>query len=162
VSAVILGVDPGSRHTGFGVFQGEGDRLVHLASGSITPGAKRLLAARLQRIYDSLAEVIRVHRPQAVALEEIFLAANVHSAFTLGQVRGVVLLLAAQNSLPIFHYPPLSVKKAVVGYGRASKAQVQLMVAQLFKQQVADEHAADALAVGLCHYFHQRWPGGAP
>jgi len=160
VSTIILGVDPGSRHTGFGVFQGEGDRLHHLASGSIKAGAKHPLATRLCRIYDGLAEVIRVHQPQALALEEIFLAANVHSAFTLGQVRGVVLLLAARSSLPIFHYAPLVVKKAVVGYGRASKTQVQLMVEQLLRLKVADEHAADALAVGLCHYFHQRWPGG--
>ena len=75
-------------------------------------------------------------------------------------MRGVVLLLAAQRGLPVCHYPPLVVKKAVVGYGQASKAQVQLMVDQLLGQQVTDEHAADALAVGLCHFFHQRWPGG--
>lgn len=161
MSAVILGVDPGSRHTGFGVFQGEGDRLQHLASGSINAGSKPPLPDRLRQIYDSLAGLIRSHRPQALALEDIFLAANVRSAFILGQVRGVVLLLAAQNSLPIFHYPPLVVKKAVVGYGQASKAQVQLMVEQLLGQKVTDEHAADALAVGLCHFFHQRWPGNA-
>ncbi len=157
--AVILGVDPGSRHTGFGVFQGEGDRLLHLASGSIKAGSQLPLADRLCRIYDGLGELIRQHQPQVVALEDIFLAANVKSAFTLGQVRGVVLLLAAQRSLPVCHYPPLLVKKAVVGYGLASKAQVQLMVEQLLGQKVADEHAADALAVGLCHFFHQRWPG---
>jgi len=157
--AVILGVDPGSRHTGFGVFQGEGERLLHLASGSIKAGSQLPLADRLCRIYDSLGEVIQRYQPQVLALEEIFLGANVKSAFTLGQVRGVVLLLAAQRSLPVCHYPPLLVKKAVVGYGQASKAQVQLMVEQLLGQKVADEHAADALAVGLCHFFHQRWPG---
>ncbi|MGA8572018.1 MAG: crossover junction endodeoxyribonuclease RuvC [Desulfobaccales bacterium] len=157
---VILGVDPGSRHTGFGVFEGEGDRLCHLASGSIKAGSQLPLADRLHRIYDGLGEVILRHQPQVLALEEIFLAANVKSAFTLGQVRGVVLLLAAQRGLPVCHYPPLVVKKAVVGYGQASKAQVQLMVNQLLGQQVTDEHAADALAVGLCHFFHQRWPGG--
>jgi len=156
--AVILGVDPGSRHTGFGVFQGEGERLLHLASGSIKAGSQLPLADRLCRIYDSLGEVIQRYQPQVLALEEIFLGANVKSAFTLGQVRGVVLLLAAQRSLPVCHYPPLLVKKAVVGYGQASKAQVQLMVEQLLGQKVADEHAADALAVGLCHFFHQRWP----
>jgi crossover junction endodeoxyribonuclease RuvC len=161
VSTVILGIDPGSRFTGFGVFQGQGDQLLHLASGSIKTGSRPPLADRLRQIYDSLAEIIRQHQPQALALEEIFLAANVRAAFVLGQVRGVVLLLAAQSALPIYHYPPLTVKKAVVGYGQASKAQVQLMVEQLFKQQVPDEHAADALAVGLCHYFHQRWPGSA-
>jgi len=158
--AVILGVDPGSRHTGFGVFQGEGDRLLHLASGSIKAGSQLPLADRLHRIYDGLGEVILRHQPQVLALEEIFLAANVKTAFTLGQVRGVVLLLASQKGLPVYHYPPSVVKKAVVGYGQASKAQVQLMVAQLLGQQVTDEHAADALAVGLCHFFHQRWPGG--
>ena len=160
MKAVILGVDPGSRHTGFGVFQGEGDRLLHLASGSIKAGSQLPLADRLHRIYDGLGEVILRHQPQVLALEEIFLAANVKTAFTLGQVRGVVLLLASQKGLPVCHYPPSVVKKAVVGYGQASKAQVQLMVAQLLGQQVTDEHAADALAVGLCHFFHQRWPGG--
>jgi crossover junction endodeoxyribonuclease RuvC len=162
VSAIILGVDPGSRYTGFGVFQGEGDQLRHLASGSIKAGSRPPMAARLRQIYDSLADLILQHQPQVLALEEIFLAASVRSAFALGQVRGVVLLLAAQNSLPVYHYPPVMVKKAVVGYGQASKAQVQLMVERLFQQPVADEHAADALAVGLCHYFHQRWPGGSP
>ncbi|MCX5891608.1 MAG: crossover junction endodeoxyribonuclease RuvC [Deltaproteobacteria bacterium] len=160
MSAIILGVDPGSRFTGFGVFQGEGDHLRHLASGSIKAGSKPPLPDRLRQIYDGLTEIIRLHQPQALALEDIFLAANVRSAFILGQVRGVVLLLAAQSALPIFNYPPLVVKKAVVGYGQASKAQVQLMVEQLLRQKVTDEHAADALAVGLCHYFHQRWPGG--
>ena len=162
MTVVILGVDPGSRYTGFGVFQGEGDRLQSIwPPAASRPAPSTPWPTRLCRIYDGLAEVIRMHQPQALALEEIFLAANVHSAFTLGQVRGVVLLLAARSSLPIFHYAPLVVKKAVVGYGRASKTQVQLMVEQLLRLQAADEHAADALAVGLCHYFHQRWPGGA-
>ena len=158
MTRIILGVDPGSRHTGFGVFQGEGDRLQHLASGSIKAGASPPLATRLCRIYDGLAEVIRVHQPQALALEEIFLAANVRSAFVLGQVRGVILLAAAQVALPIFHYPPATVKKAVVGYGQATKAQVQLMVAHLLGVKITNEHAADALAVGMCHLFHSRWP----
>ncbi len=160
MSAIILGIDPGSRHTGFGVFRGEGNLLHHLASGSINPRAKHSLAERLRHIFDGLATLVQQHQPHTLALEEVFLASNVKSAFTLGQVRGVVLLLAAQRALPVFHYPPLVVKKAVVGYGQATKAQVQLMVEQLFRQKVADEHAADALAVGLCHYFHQRWPGG--
>lgn len=94
-------------------------------------------------------------------MEEIFLATNVHSAFTLGQVRGVVLLLAARSGVPIFHYSPLVVKKAVVGYGQASKNQVQLMVGHLLGVEVNNQHAADALAVGMCHLFHSRWPTGA-
>jgi crossover junction endodeoxyribonuclease RuvC len=164
VSSIVLGVDPGSRHTGYGVLQGKGDLLEHLASGQIQAGAgpRVPLESRLCRIFDGLTEIIRVHRPQALALEEIFLAANVHSAFTLGQVRGVVLLAAARASLPVFQYSPLSVKKAVVGYGRATKAQVQLMVSHLLGLSVTNEHAADALAVGLCHLFHLRWPGHSP
>jgi crossover junction endodeoxyribonuclease RuvC len=162
VSSVILGVDPGSRHTGFGVLRGEGDQLRHLASGSIKAGSRPPLESRLCRIFDGLSDLILQHQPQAIALEEIFLATNVHSAFTLGQVRGVVLLLAARAAVPIFHYSPLVVKKAVVGYGQASKAQVQLMVEQLLKVEVKNQHAADALAVGLCHFFHSRWPKVAP
>ena len=159
---VILGVDPGSRHTGFGVLQGEGQQFLHLASGHINAGSRAPLEARLCQIYDGLEELIRTHRPDAVALEEIFLANNVRSAFILGQVRGVVLLLAAKRALPIFHYPPLVVKKAVVGYGQATKDQVQLMVEQMLGVKVSSSHAADALAVGMCHFFHSRWPGGSP
>jgi crossover junction endodeoxyribonuclease RuvC len=157
VSPIILGVDPGSRHTGFGVLQGEGDRLLHLDSGSINAGSRPPLESRLCRIFDGLEALIRRHTPQAIALEEIFLGTNVHTAFTLGQVRGVVLLLAARAAVPIFHYSPRLVKKTVVGYGQASKDQVQLMVGHLLKVDVPNEHAADALAVGMCHIFHSRW-----
>ena len=161
MTRVILGVDPGSRHTGYGVIQGAGEKFLHLASGQINAGAGKPLENRLCRIYDALEELIRTHRPDAVAVEEIFLAANVRSAFILGQVRGVVLLVAAKTSRPIFHYPPLVVKKAVVGYGQATKDQVQLMVEQMLELKLTSQHAADALAVSLCHYFHSRWPGGA-
>ena len=153
MSPIILGVDPGSRYTGFGVVQGEGNEILHLASGSINAGSRPPLESRLCQIFDGLSELIQRHRPQAIALEEIFLATNVHSAFVLGQVRGVVLLLAARSMVPIFHYSPLVVKKAVVGYGRASKSQVQMMVQQLLGVEMTNEHAADALAVGMCHFF---------
>jgi crossover junction endodeoxyribonuclease RuvC len=158
---VVLGVDPGSRHAGFGVLEEQGQHFFHLASGGITTGSRNSLEARLRQIYDALDDLIRRHQPQALALEEIFLAANVRTAFTLGQVRGVVLLAAAQAGLPVFYYPPRVVKKAVVGYGQASKAQVQMMVEHLLGLKVANQHAADALAVGLCHLFHSRWPGTA-
>jgi len=160
VSRVILGVDPGSRNTGFGVIQGEGERILHLDSGRIHTGRPPSLENRLRQIYDGLAALIQEHQPQALALEEIFLAANVHTAFILGQVRGVVLLAAAQAAVPIFHYPPATVKKAVVGYGQATKIQVQLMIEQLLGLKVTNEHAADALAVSVCHHFHSRWPQG--
>lgn len=158
MSLVVLGVDLGSRNTGFGVLQEEGERFRHLDSGRIQAGSRLPLEARLRQIYDALGRLIQDHQPQALALEEIFLAANVHSAFILGQVRGVVLLAAAQAGVPIFYYPALVVKKAVVGYGQATKAQVQLMVEQLLGVKTDCQHAADALAVGLCHLFHHRWP----
>jgi crossover junction endodeoxyribonuclease RuvC len=155
---VVLGVDPGSRHTGYGVLWGHDDRLQHLAHGHIVAGSQATLEKRLCRIYDTLSELIRLHQPRAVALEEIFLGINIQSALTLGQVRGVIILAAAQARLPVFQYPPLTVKKAVVGYGQASKSQVQLMVEHLLGLKVANQHAADALAVGACHLFHRRWP----
>jgi crossover junction endodeoxyribonuclease RuvC len=162
VSRVVLGVDPGSRHTGYGVLQEDGERLLHLASGGIQAGSRPPLERRLRQSYDGLNGLIQQHQPQALALEEIFLAANVRSAFILGQVRGVVLLAAAQAELPVYHYAPLVVKKAVVGYGQASKAQVQLMVEHLLGLKVENQHAADALAVGLCHLFHCRWQDFSP
>ena len=158
MSQVILGVDPGSRHTGFGVIHGERDKPRHLESGRIHPGSRHSLENRLCQIYDGLTALIRQHQPQALALEEIFLAANVRSAFVLGQVKGVVLLAAAQSSLPVFQYSATTVKKAVVGYGQATKAQVQLMIEHLLGIKITNEHAADALAVGICHLFHSKWP----
>ncbi len=153
---VVLGVDPGSRHTGFGVIQGEDGRINHLAHGQIAAKSSAPLEFRLRQIYDGLAEILDQHRPHCLALEEIFLANNVRSAFILGQVRGVVLLAAAQAQVPIYLYPALVVKKAVVGYGQASKVQVKMMVENLLGLTVAGHHAADALAVGVCHYFHSR------
>lgn len=151
-----MGIDPGSRHTGFGVIQGEGGRLNHLAHGQINAKTRAPLELRLCQIYDGLTALLREHRPHSLALEEIFLAANVKSALILGQVRGVVLLAAAQAEVPIHLYTPLVVKKAVVGYGQATKVQVKMMVENLLGLTVVTHHAADALAVGVCHYFHSR------
>ncbi len=158
---VVMGVDPGSRHTGFGVIQGEEGRINHLAHGQIAAKSSAPLELRLRQIYDGLSALLHEHRPHCLALEEIFLANNVRTAFILGQVRGVVLLVAAQAEVPIHLYPPLVVKKAVVGYGQATKVQVKMMVENLLGLTVAGHHAADALAVGVCHYFHSRL-GSAP
>ena len=158
MNRIVLGVDPGSLNTGFGVVQGDHEgRLALLASGRIAASPRWPREKRLCRIYDGLKELIDRYQPQALALEEVFLATNVQSALALGQVGGVVLLAAAHASLPVFQYTPLVVKKAVVGYGRASKTQVQLMVEHFLGEKVADDHAADALAVGLCHLFQPRW-----
>lgn len=156
MSGIVLGVDPGSLHTGFGVILAEGDRLTSLAHGQIASANRLPLEMRLCQIYDGLRTLIEEHQPHILALEEIFLANNVKSAFILGQVRGVVLLVAAKASLPVSLYPPLVVKKTVVGYGAASKSQVKLMVEQLLGLKVNNYHAADALAVGVCHLFHSR------
>ena len=138
MNQVILGVDPGSRDTGFGIIHEEGENLLHLASGRIHAGSRPALENRLRQIYDGLTDLIQQHQPQALALEEIFLARNVRSAFVLGQVQGVVLLAAAQSSLPVFQYAATTVKKAVVGYGQASKAQVQLMIEQLLGLKITN------------------------
>ena len=156
MTQVVMGVDPGSRHTGFGVIRGEGSRLNHLAHGQIAAKSAAPLELRLCQIYDGLAALLQEHRPHTMALEDMFLAINVQTAFTLGQVRGVVLLAAAQAGVPIHLYPPLTVKKAVVGYGQATKVQVKMMVENLLGLTVTGHHAADALAVGVCHYFHSR------
>ncbi len=159
VSRGVLGLDLGSQHTGYGIVRGKGDRLEHLAHGQITPSRGAGLEKRLCQIYDGLGELIRGYALEAVALEDIFLAANVKSALVLGQVRGVALLCAAQAALQVHIYPSLVVKKAVVGYGQATKAQVKLMVERLLGLKVATSHAADALAVGVCHLFHTRLGG---
>ncbi len=156
MTQVVMGVDPGSRFTGFGVIQGEMNRLNHLAHGQIAPKSKAPLELRLCQIYDGLTDLLRQHRPHCLAIEDMFLANNVQTAFILGQVRGVVILAAAQAEVPIHLYPPLVVKKAVVGFGQATKVQVKMMVENLLGLKVMSHHAADALAVGVCHYFHSR------
>jgi crossover junction endodeoxyribonuclease RuvC len=156
MTQVVMGVDPGSRHTGFGVIRGEAGHLNHLAHGQIAARSRAPLELRLCQIYDGLTALLLEHRPHSLALEDIFLSINVQTAFILGQVRGVVLLAAAQAGVPIHLYPPLTVKKAVVGYGQATKTQVKMMVENLLGLTVDSDHAADALAVGVCHYFHSR------
>ncbi len=156
MTQVVMGVDLGSRFTGFGVIEGDRSRPRHLDHGHIAASARAPLEKRLCQIYDGLTELLQRHRPHSLALEDIFLAINVQTAFILGQVRGVVILAAAQAEVPVHLYPPLVVKKAVVGFGQATKTQVKLMVENLLGLTVASHHAADALAVGVCHYFHSR------
>lgn len=154
-------MDPGSRSTGYGVVEsGPGGVLVHVASGSVAavsgaaePGGG--LPARLFSIWGSLGVVMDEHRPDAVSVEGLFYGMNVRSALVLGHARGVVLLCAAQRGLPVFEYSPSVVKQSVVGYGGASKRQVQKMVTRLLgcaEKRGAD--AADALAVAICHIHH--------
>ncbi len=153
----VLGVDPGSRVTGYGVVASVGEDLTLVDSGHISLSGGLAHSQRLARIFQRLEELVRRHQPQALAVEEVFVAHNAQSALKLGQVRGVVLLAAARQGLPVFEYSPLVLKKAVVGYGQATKAQVQLMVEQLLGRAIDNHNAADAVALSICHLLHARY-----
>lgn len=151
-ASLVLGVDPGSQHTGYGLILVEGQKLALVAQGRISPSTAWPLPRRLAHIHRHLAGLISGHQPQMVAVEDIFYGKNVRSALKLGHVRGVVLLAAAQAGLEVFEYAPRQVKNTVAGYGQAEKTQVAHMVAELldFHQPLAPD-AADALAVAICH-----------
>jgi len=150
----VLGVDCGTEYTGYGVVEqnGEGE-LRALASGAIRLSPREPLPRRLERIFRTLSELIAAHRPELVAIEDVFYAVNVKSALKLGQVRGVAMLAAAAAGLEVCEYAPLAIKSAVVGYGRAEKSQVQQMVTRLLRLPQVPEppDAADALAIAICH-----------
>lgn len=149
----VLGVDCGGEYTGFGVVEGEGRSLVCLTTGAIRLTPREALEIRLKKVYDRLSELIAQYQPEVVAIEDVFYSVNAKSALKLGHVRGVAMLSAAQCGIPVVAYAPLAIKSAVVGYGRAEKSQVQVMVARLLHldelPQPAD--AADALAIAICH-----------
>ncbi len=148
----ILGIDPGSRITGYGLIEQRGNRLVHIDNGAIFTRSDESLAKRLQTIHASLAEVISRYSPDTAVVEEIFVAKNALSALKLGHARGAALLAGINAGLPVFEYTAMQVKSAVVGYGRADKGQVQQMVRMLLNlPEIAQEDASDALAVAICH-----------
>ena len=148
----ILGIDPGSKATGYGFIEQQGNRLIHLDNGAIFTRSQDALPLRLQIIYRELSRLIAVYRPEAVAVEQVFMAKNPASALKLGHARGVALLAGINAELPVAEYSALQVKSAVVGYGRAGKNQVQQMTRALLKlPEIAQEDAADALAVAICH-----------
>ena len=157
MSLVILGVDPGSRTTGYGLVAAEGDQIYHLDSGFISLSERLPHSQRLAKIFQRLEGLIDIHQPGALAVEGVFLAHNVQSTIKLGQVRGVVLLAAGRANLPVYEYSPLILKKAIVGYGQASKTQMLLMVENLLGLKISNHNTADALALSLCHHFHCRW-----
>jgi crossover junction endodeoxyribonuclease RuvC len=152
---LVLGIDPGTNVTGYGVVARQGQRLSLVAAGQIRSSSRLGLAERLGRIHAGLAEVIRDHGPQEAAVEEIFYAKNVRSAIQLGHARGVALLAASEAGLPVFAYPATVIKKAVVGYGQASKHQVQTMVERLLGASLGlSLDTSDALAAAICHLHH--------
>jgi crossover junction endodeoxyribonuclease RuvC len=150
----VLGIDCGTEYTGYGVVDLFPDsRLVCIACGAIKASPRDPMPTRLSRISAGLTALISEHRPDRVAIEDVFYAVNVKSALKLGQVRGVAMLAAATAGLDVAEYSPLSIKSAVVGYGRAEKHQVQEMVTRLLHLEQIPEpaDAADALAIAICH-----------
>jgi crossover junction endodeoxyribonuclease RuvC len=148
----VLGIDPGSRITGYGIIDKEGNRLVHVDNGAIFTDSHKDFPFRLQCIYTGLTEVIERYSPDAVAVENIFFATNVQSALKLGQARGAAIVAGANAGLPVFEYTALQIKQAVVGHGRADKQQVQKMLKVLLNlPEIAQEDASDALATAICH-----------
>jgi crossover junction endodeoxyribonuclease RuvC len=149
---LILGIDPGSHITGYGVIDKKGNYLRHIIHGEVKPKKDSLLSTVLISIYQNLSEVIVENSPQAIALENIFYGKNVRSLIKQAHVRGVIIFAGADKGIPVFEYSPLEVKKAVVGYGRAEKRQVQVMVKAILKlPTLPPADAADALAVAICH-----------
>lgn len=152
----ILGLDPGLRHTGWGVIEARDNRLRVIADGAIHTTASAALAERLAELYEGLEAVIAAHDPHEAAVEETFVNKNPHSTLKLGQARGVVLLAPARAGLPVAEYQPTLIKKAVVGTGTAKKDQVGMMVRTLLPGCLAaTADAADALAVAICHAHHR-------
>lgn len=148
---LVLGVDPGTVRCGWGLVRCEGPRLSHVASGVIDAG-RGDIAVRLLVVYRELYGVISTHGPEAFSLERNFVARNVQSAFRLGEARGVAMAAAASAGLSVSEYTPMMIKKAVVGYGRAEKIQVQSAVQRLLSLgSLPESDAADALAAALCH-----------
>ena len=148
----VLGIDPGSRITGYGIVEQAGNRLVHVDNGAIFTDSATDFPGRLKRIFDGLSQVIAEYRPDEVAVENIFFATNPQSALKLGQARGAAIVAAVNAGLPVAEYTALQVKQAVVGQGRAEKGQVQKMLkALLGLPEIAQADASDALAVAVCH-----------
>jgi crossover junction endodeoxyribonuclease RuvC len=149
----ILGIDPGTATTGFGVIEKRGSKLTFIDAGVITTSPEMSMPSRLGEIYAGLNEIITHHRPDCMAVELLYFASNVTTAITVGQARGVVLLAAAEAGLPVGEYTPLQVKQAVTGYGRADKKQIQEMVRMILGLDgiPKPDDAADGLAIAITH-----------
>lgn len=151
---LILGIDPGSRITGYGVINWAGQRIEYVASGCIRIKGDHL-PDRLDQVYQGVTQIIEQYCPQEMAIEQVFMARNADSALKLGQARGVAIVAGTQHQLPVSEYAARAVKQAVVGTGAADKSQVQHMVSKLLKLPgLPQADAADALAIAICHAHH--------
>lgn len=149
----LLGIDPGTATTGFGLIESSGGKLAFIDAGVITTPPDMSMPSRLSEIYAGLNEIIAHHQPDCMAVELLYFATNVTTAISVGQARGVVLLAAAEAGLPVGEYTPLQVKQAVTGYGKATKKQVQEMVKMLLGLDgiPKPDDAADGLAIAITH-----------
>lgn len=148
----VLGFDPGTATTGYGVVEGKGTRLTHIAHGVISTPAGQPFAVRLKAIFEECQRLIALHRPDAVAIEKLYFSRNVTTGMTVAQARGVIALASELAEKPIGEFSPLEVKNAVVGYGKATKQQVQDMVKILLSldDRPRPDDAADAIALAIC------------
>ncbi|MBI2820806.1 MAG: crossover junction endodeoxyribonuclease RuvC [Acidobacteria bacterium] len=153
---IVLGIDPGTRVTGYGIIRSDGRRHECLTYGCIRRPPQQDFPRSLRNIHDTFQSILIQYRPDVVAVETLFHAINARSALLLGHARGVILLCAALHDIPLHEYTPLEIKKAIVGYGRAEKTQLQHMAKLLLNlKQIPEPHdAADALAVAVCHAHH--------
>ena len=152
----VLGIDPGSETLGWGVVEGHGLKYILVDYGTVRSDTKQVFSKRLLGIYNGVEEIVEKYSPDVLAVEDTFYAVNVSVALKLGQVRGLMLLLAEQRKIEIAEYSPRLIKQTVVGYGAAEKKQVQEMVRVLLRMKtVPTPHdAVDALAIAICHFHH--------
>lgn len=155
----IIGIDPGYAITGFGVIDYTGNHFKLIESGAIETKAGVPFPNRLERIYDDMISLIEKHKPDAIAVEELFFNTNTTTAIGVAQGRGMILVAAAKTNTPIFEYTPLQVKQAVVGYGRAEKKQVQMMVQRILNIEKIPklDDTTDAMAIAMCHAHSARF-----
>lgn len=156
---LVIGIDPGTATTGYGLIQDKEDNLTVVDYGVILTSPELEMSERLQEIYRRLTQLILLHHPESGAVEKLFFQKNVRTALSVGQARGVVLLALAEAKLPVYEYTPLEVKQAVAGFGGAGKKQVQQMVRALLNlnEIPQPDDAADALAIAICHLHTSRW-----
>ncbi|NMB46309.1 MAG: crossover junction endodeoxyribonuclease RuvC [Firmicutes bacterium] len=150
---LILGIDPGTATTGYGLIKAEGNKLTPIDYGTIRTQAREPTAARLSVLHDDLCSLIKTAAPEVVAVEQLFFNTNVTTALAVGQARGVILLAVAQAGIPLAEYTPLQVKQTVTGNGRATKQQVGFMIKALLKLDTVPrpDDVSDALAIAICH-----------
>lgn len=150
---LVLGVDPGSLTTGYGLVNKEENKLIYVGAGKISLSHAWSFSERIHGIFRSLSEIIQTYHPEEMSIEDIFFAKNVKSALKIGHARGAALVAAIQCGLKVFEYTPLQIKQSVVGYGRATKEQVRAMVKLILKLDIQlSFDASDALAIAICHH----------